>query len=105
MLQPALRWLTRTFTAVVLCAALAQAASACPMCNQSIAQEDKLPRAYMVSILFMLGMPATIFTTAGLAIYFKVRKFQAEQLALANQAAEYPAADNAGSAGTSAPIV
>jgi len=105
VLRTSLRWLTRTSAAFVLCAALAQAASACPMCNQSIAAEDRLPRAYMVSILFMLGMPATIFTTAGLAIYFKVRKFQAEQLALANQAAEFPTADNGGPAGTPAPIV
>jgi len=58
----------------------------------------------MVSILFMLGMPATIFTTAGLAIYFKVKKFEADQLALANQAGEFPATEN-GTAGTPAPIV
>lgn len=104
MLRHSLRWILRTSAALTLFVALAQAASACPMCNQSIAEEDKLPRAYMVSILFMLGMPATIFTTAGLAIYFKVRKFQAEQLALASQTAELPASD-IGHAGSPAPVV
>src|SRR5262249_45364684 len=37
---------------------MAATARACPMCSQSIAEEDLLPHAYMYSILFMLGMPA-----------------------------------------------
>lgn len=104
MLRNPFRWITRTAAAFLLWGALAQAVSACPMCNQSIAEEDKLPRAYMMSILFMLGMPATIFTTAGILIYFKIRKFQTEQLALASGNSVYPSAAD-GPAPTPAPVV
>ena len=58
-------------------ALLAATAHACPMCSQSIAEEDLLPHAYMYSILFMLGMPATVLTGIGGMIYFKFRKLQA----------------------------
>ena len=47
---------------------------ACPMCQ--VANEDDTnkaamarPRAYMYSILFMLAMPATIFTAFGVSFY------------------------------------
>jgi hypothetical protein len=90
VLRSSFRWIARTACALVLSGVLAQAASACPMCNQSIAEEDKLPKAYMVSILFMLGMPATIFTTAGILIHFKIRKYNAEQAALLAGDATFP---------------
>ena len=57
----------------------AAAAQACPMCSQSIAEENLLPHAYMYSIIFMLAMPATVFTGFGTAIFLKYRKFNAEQ--------------------------
>ncbi len=69
----------------VVCAALcslslfAAAAQACPMCSQSIAEENLLPHAYMYSIIFMLAMPATVFTGFGTMIFLKFRKFNAEQ--------------------------
>jgi hypothetical protein len=56
---------------------LAGTARACPMCSQSIAEEDLLPHAYMYSILFMLGMPAVVFGGIGSAIYLKFRKYAA----------------------------
>jgi hypothetical protein len=68
-----------------VCAALcgmslyAAAAQACPMCSQSIAEESLLPHAYMYSIIFMLAMPATVFTGFGTMIFLKFRKFNAEQ--------------------------
>lgn len=47
---------------------------ACPMCQ--VANEDETnaasmarPRAYMYSILFMLAMPASIFTVFGVSLY------------------------------------
>lgn len=61
---------------LVLFAATAQA---CPMCNQSIAEDDLLPHAFMYSILFMLGMPATVLMGLGTMIYFKFRRFNALQ--------------------------
>jgi hypothetical protein len=57
----------------------AAAAQACPMCSQSIAEESLLPHAYMYSIIFMLAMPATVFTGFGTAIFLKYRKFNAQQ--------------------------
>lgn len=64
-------------------------AQACPMCK--IAHEDATdpavaarPRAYMYSILFMLSMPATLFTAFGITFYRLSRKQQLadEQLLL-----------------------
>lgn len=57
-------------------------AEACPMCSQSIAGEDAIPRAYMYSILFMLGMPATVFTGFGIFVYRQVRAHDAAQAVL-----------------------
>ena len=53
---------------------MAATAHACPMCSQSIAEEDLLPHAYMYSILFMLGMPVVVFGGIGTAIFLKFRK-------------------------------
>ncbi len=55
------------------------AAHACPMCSQSIAEENLLPHAYMYSIIFMLAMPATVFTGFGTMIFLKFRRFNAQQ--------------------------
>jgi len=55
---------------------------ACPMCNQSIANENAIPQAYMYSILFMLGMPATVFTGFGLFIAHKFQTHNAAHAAL-----------------------
>ena len=52
----------------------ATAAHACPMCNQSIAEQNSLPHAYMYSIIFMLTMPAVVFTGIGSFIFFQFRK-------------------------------
>jgi hypothetical protein len=57
---------------------VAATAHACPMCSQSIAEEDLLPHAYMYSILFMLGMPAMVFGGIGTAIFLKYRKYSAQ---------------------------
>jgi hypothetical protein len=50
------------------------AAQACPMCSQSIAEENLLPHAYMYSIIFMLTMPAAVFAGIGSFIFFQFRK-------------------------------
>lgn len=50
-------------------------AQACPMCNQSIAEENLLPHAYMYSIIFMLSMPAVVFTGIGTVIFLQYRKY------------------------------
>jgi hypothetical protein len=79
------------FCGVALISATAQA---CPMCSQSIAEEDLLPHAYMYSILFMLGMPAVVFGGIGTAIYLKFRKYAATAPA-AEPLGEFTPADEA----------
>lgn len=85
----------RTFIAVTMLLALSGAigsssqAIACPNCKLANETESNRPRAYMYSILFMIGMPATIFTGFGLSFYRMVSKArQAELDALESESAE-----------------
>lgn len=52
------------------------AAMACPNCKLANETESNRPRAYMYSILFMIGMPATIFTGFGISFYRMTRNAQ-----------------------------
>jgi len=45
----------------------ASQALACPMCKFALESDDPQPRAYMYSILFMMGMIASVF--AGLIAF------------------------------------
>ena len=47
------------------------------MCAETVAADEHLPRAYMYSIVFMLGMPALVFTGFGIGIYRAVHKADA----------------------------
>jgi hypothetical protein len=51
------------------------------MCKTANEQDDAKPRAYMYSILFMLSMPAMMFSGFGIAFYRLSRKSQQQQLA------------------------
>ena len=59
-------------------------AQACPGCKNANETESLRPRAYMYSILFMLGMPATVFTGFGIAFYRMSRRSMQDQLAQMN---------------------
>ncbi len=48
---------------------LLDVADACPMCKIANETDDRLPRAYMYSILFMLAVPGSIFTGFGIGLY------------------------------------
>lgn len=72
--------------ALMLCAcawmALApQPAAACPNCKTALEQDDAKPKAYMYSILFMLAMPATLFSAFGIGLYRLSRRQEFETLA------------------------
>jgi hypothetical protein len=54
-------------------------AEACPGCKNANETDSLRPRAYMYSILFMLGMPATVFTGFGIAFYRMSRRSMLEQ--------------------------
>lgn len=60
-------------------------ASACPSCKAANETDARRPRAYMYSILFMLGMPATVFAGFGFSFYRMAKKASAEQLAAIEQ--------------------
>ena len=42
-------------------AAAPEVADACPMCKAASETDDRLPRAFFASILFMLGVPCLLF--------------------------------------------
>ena len=67
---------------------LSSTAMACPNCKFANETESNRPKAYMYSILFMIGMPATIFTGFGISFYRMIRKSEQETL---RQIAESPA--------------
>ena len=54
-------------------------AEACPGCKNANETDSLRPRAYMYSILFMLGRPATVFTGFGIAFYRMSRRSMLEQ--------------------------
>lgn len=63
---------------------LSTVVQACPGCKTANETESRRPRAYMMSILFMLGMPATIVTGFGFAFY-RMSRQSPEQAALLQQ--------------------
>jgi hypothetical protein len=52
---------------------------ACPGCKNANETESLRPRAYMYSILFMLGMPASVFAGFGIAFYRMSRRAAIDQ--------------------------
>ncbi|MFH5804147.1 hypothetical protein [Alienimonas sp. DA493] len=54
---------------VALLLACPAAAEACPMCKAAAESDDRLPRAFFASILFMMGMPVALATGFGVAFW------------------------------------
>ena len=54
-------------------------AQACPSCKAANETDSRLPKAYMYSILFMLGVPVTMVTGFGIGFY-RLSKRQREAL-------------------------
>lgn len=57
----------------------ASEATACPNCKAANETDSLKPRAYMYSILFMIGMPATIFTGFSISFWRMSRRAQQAQ--------------------------
>lgn len=71
------RWLLMLVAAGVLLS-WAEPVLACPFCREALAAKDnRIPMAYMYSILFMLAMPPTVLLGIGFAIYRTFRKHAA----------------------------
>ena len=54
-------------------------------CKAANDQNDARPRAYMVSILFMLAVPACLFSGLGIGLY-RLNRSEAERLEAAGPA-------------------
>ncbi len=53
-------------------------ATACPLCAEANETDENRPKAYMYSILFMMSMPAVIFTGFGIGLYRLHKKHAAQ---------------------------
>ena len=82
-------WISTLATAAALFLATAAPLAACPMCKLATETTSRQPRAYMYSILFMLGMPMMLTTGFGIGFYRLSRKAgQMQQEANADFAAD-----------------
>jgi len=59
-------------------------ASACPMCKAALDGDDARPRAYMISILFMLSVPLCLFSGLGYGLW-RLSREEVERLRAAGQ--------------------
>jgi LytS/YehU family sensor histidine kinase len=85
--------ISKLVAAVVISLATAAPVSACPMCKLATESSLRQPRAYMFSILFMMGMPMMLTTGFGIVFYRlsrqaeRMRQEEAERLAAENEEA------------------
>ncbi len=82
----------KTITPAVLLLAHASSAWACPMCKYALETDEAQPKAYMISILFMMGTISTLFFSVGVLLWWVSKQ---EKLAL-NAAGYQHIFDNAG---------
>lgn len=63
---------------------LSQASSlwACPMCKYALETDENEPRAYMISILFMMGMITALFSGVTVLLWY-VSKLERKNLTAA----------------------
>ena len=74
-----MRIVMMTLAMIMASGLMSSEAQACPGCKNANETDTLRPRAYMYSILFMLGMPATVFTGFGVAFYRMSRRAMLEQ--------------------------
>jgi LytS/YehU family sensor histidine kinase len=83
-------WISKAVAALAISLAMAAPVSACPMCKLAAESSARQPRAYMFSILFMMGMPMMLTTGFGIAFYRlsrqadRMRQEEAARLAAEN---------------------
>ena len=66
----ATRRIHRLAICLVLILAASNSAWACPGCKLALETDDPLPRAYMISILFMMGAIFTLFGVVGAFVWW-----------------------------------
>ena len=83
----------KTIAIGTLVLANANSVWACPMCKFALETDAAEPKAYMISILFMIGMISTLFCSVGVLLWWVSKQ---EKMAL-NAAGYQHLFDNAGS--------
>ena len=81
-LRQLFRNLSTTTAALLLVVLCCSVAAACPNCSDGLADQTgggDMVAGYFWSILFMMGMPFTIFTGIGGYMYLEVRKARKRQ--------------------------
>ncbi len=68
--------LRRSVLAAIVSLTTTSVARACPMCKLALESDDPQPRAYMLSILFMLGMITSLFVGVAVLAWWINRKEQ-----------------------------
>ena len=79
VMKKLMRIVMMTLAMIMASGLMSSEAQACPGCKNANETDTLRPRAYMYSILFMLGMPATVFTGFGVAFYRMSRRAMLEQ--------------------------
>lgn len=79
-------WILTLTAGLLLSLSAATPASACPMCKLANESDARLPTAYMYSILFMIGMPAMVFSGFSIGFWRLSRKAARLQQEAAEQA-------------------
>ena len=63
---------------VALLLLTADVALGCPMCKQAAESDPRLPKAFMVSIVFMMSVPFALVTGFGVAFWRLSKRGQEE---------------------------
>jgi hypothetical protein len=63
-----------TWAVLVVLFSAANSAWACPMCKLALETDDPQPRAYMISILFMMGTIFTLFGVTGAVVWWMSKR-------------------------------
>lgn len=79
---------------LVLLFTLTAAVQACPSCKAANETDSRRPKAYMYSILFMLGVPATMATGFGVGFYRMNKRYRAAMDARYRDDLQLPANDD-----------
>lgn len=75
----AFRSFRRLIAVAAMCFVFAAPASACPNCKAANDDDKRAAQGYMYSILFMIGMPATLFTGFGISFYRMTKRAAAAE--------------------------
>src|SRR5215467_12463399 len=87
-----LRFIAPLILAVAAIFVSAHKVSACPTCAEAVAANDPehehMVKGYFYSILFMMGMPYTVFMCFAFYLYREVKKARARDAAAQHAAGE-----------------